>query len=139
MDRRARAEEDRIRGMAQGQRQQTEAQIKEHTAKGKERLMEDLMPRLEKLRAGHLTVKQALELEDAFGKFADYIEGREDGRWAGIANTYEQALARQDEILADPGAYVDLLASKYPAAYPDRFVTTEDVHRQMKAMHGRSS
>lgn len=139
MGRREREYEDRHRAPIAEAKKRTEAQIAEHTASSKERLVNELMPLLEKLRAGHLSVKQALELDDALGKFADFIEGREDGRWTGIANTYDQALAKADEILADPGAWADMLAKKYPEAYPDRFVTTDDVHRLMKRMHGRSS
>ena len=77
-------------------------QAREHEAKGREKY-DDLLTRLKDLRAGRLSAQAGLDLIAELRQYADYIEGDGD-RWVGIANTYEGALAKIEEITEDPGA-----------------------------------
>lgn len=120
----ARENSNAVQGATEEKRR-IEAQVRDHEAKGREKY-DDLLTRLKDLRSGRLSAKAGLDLIAKLRQYADYIEGDGD-RWVGVANTYEGALAKLDEIAEDPGAYMDTLYSRYPALQEGRFQDADAV------------
>lgn len=111
------------------QKKRDEAQLRDHEIKARE-AHDELLARLKLLRSGTASAKDGLDLIRELNHFANYIEGDGD-KWVGIANTYDEGLAKLDEIAEDPGAYMDSLYAKYPALQDGRFHDGDDVMAAM--------